>query len=269
MKTWSSMLIAAILVLACAPSVTAQTQITIQNPSFEAFNALNIPWSGGPYNSGPIPSWTISGTGQAGSWQPSSTVYTSLANGSTAAYTTGQTISQDLGVSVIAGATYTLTVSVGHRLSCCVITANISLLAGTTTLASSSASNSAIPDGAFAVRTVTYTAPNPAPSGNLAISLGTPGSQSADFDNVALTVTPQHSVTISWNPSSTPNVTYRVYRSNGAVWAPVVLADNMTATNFVDTTIVIGPGNNYVYKITAFLNGVEFEYFSPPVVVTQ
>src|SRR5260221_1952552 len=93
-KLFVSCAFAAILVLAAAPAWA--DSVPVANASFENSNTLGIPFSGGPYNLGPIPGWTT--TGIAGSWAPNSSEFSSLPNGSIVAVTNGGSISQDLGV---------------------------------------------------------------------------------------------------------------------------------------------------------------------------
>src|ERR1700731_128862 len=91
--------------------------VPIQNTSFEATNPLVDTCLCGPFNLGPIPSWTITG-GEAGSWQPSSASFMSPLpdGGSKVAYSNGGAISQTLTTSLAPNTTYTLSADIGHRL---------------------------------------------------------------------------------------------------------------------------------------------------------
>ena len=64
-----------------------------------------------------------------------------------------------------------------------------------------------------------------------------------------------HSVSLNWAASSTPNVTYNVYRSvtSGSYSTP--LASSGTATSYTDTAVQAG--QNYYYVVTAVSGGTE------------
>jgi RHS repeat-associated protein len=156
----------------------------LQNSSFETYNTLDQGCACGPFNYGPIPGWTINGSG--GSWQPSASTYSSFPAGPTVIWNGGGTISQTLaGIGLQPNTTYTLSVYVGHRLDGYVNTYTVSLQAGSTVLKSVSASNSTITAGTFANVSLTYTTGSTVTSGDLTIVLSSGGSQ-IDFDNVRL-----------------------------------------------------------------------------------
>lgn len=162
--------------------------ISIQNASFETTNPLISPCAGTgcAYNGGPIPGWTLTGNG--GSFQPSSLYFNlPLPDGNIVAYSNGGSISQDLGVSLLADATYTLSVFVGDRLDNRTSNYSLSLLAGTTTLCTFSGSNASITPGTFADETCTFQSGTTLPSGDLSIVLTSAGTQT-DFDDVSLSV---------------------------------------------------------------------------------
>jgi len=162
--------------------------VPVANGSFQTANTLNVSCgSGCAYNAGPIPDWTVTGTG--GSFQPSSTYFNlPLPEGSIVAYSDGGTISQILGATVQPDSTYTLSVYVGDRLDGYVTNYSIALDDGSTTLCSSpTASNGAITPGTFADVTLTCSTGATVTPGDLAIVL-TSGGQQIDFDGVALNV---------------------------------------------------------------------------------
>jgi hypothetical protein len=160
--------------------------ISVQNPSFETANALTIGCGAGcAYNFGPIPDWTITGTG--GSWEPNSTYYTSVPDGSIVAFSNGGTISQTLsGVSLLPDTTYTLSVDVGHRLDNLTNGYSITLDAGSTILDSIFGDSKDIPAGTFATEGFSFTTGSSVTPGDLSIILASGAAQN-DFDNVRLT----------------------------------------------------------------------------------
>jgi hypothetical protein len=167
----------------------ADSTIAVQNASFETTNPLTIPCAGPgtcAYNLGPIPGWTT--TGDAGSWQPSSSYFNlPLPDGNIVAYSNSGTISQTLtGISVLPNSSYMLSVFVGNRLDGFNNTYSIALDAGSTVLCSFSASSATIAPGTFADETCSYHSGSLVPFGDLSIVLTTGGPQS-DFDKVSLT----------------------------------------------------------------------------------
>jgi|ERR1700730_5386700 len=161
----------------------------IQNPSFEAINPLTSPCTGPEvcaYNFGPIPGWTITGSG--GSWQPSSH-YLNLPlsdGGSIVAFSNGGTISQMLtGTSLLANTSYALSVFIGNRLDGLNNTYTIAVDSGSTELCSFSGSSASIAPGTFADKTCSFQSGS-VPLGDLSIILTSGGTQ-VDFDNVRLT----------------------------------------------------------------------------------
>lgn len=174
MKTTLSVL----LLLLFASTVQAQT---VLNPSFEATATLDQLSTLGAWRYGGIPNWTV--TGQGGLWQPATSEYATLPDGKQVAWSNGGTISQDLGQAPQLNTTYTLTVAVGHRADATSAdTYTISLYPGCST----SGNYSTIPAGTFQDVPLVCT-PTTQISGNLIVSLATPGPQ-IDFDNVRLAV---------------------------------------------------------------------------------
>jgi len=165
--------------------------VLVQNASFESASALTSSCGlGCAYNGGPIPDWTMTGTG--GSFQPSTTFFNLPLPGgpsdSIVAYSNGGTISQILGVTVQPDSTYTLSVYVGDRLDGEVANYSIALDDGSTTLCSTpTASNGAIAPGTFEDVTLTCSTGATVAPGALTIVLTSAGTQS-DFDNVSVNV---------------------------------------------------------------------------------
>lgn len=156
--------------------------LPVQNASFETSNPLNISFSGGPYNLGPIPGWNSSGV--AGSWAPNSSEFSAIPDGSIVAYTNDGSISQTLtGSSVQPNSSYTLSVFVGNRLDGYSGNGNytISLDAGSTTLCSFTGNSASITAGTFADETCSYQSGSIVPSGDLSIVL-TSNSSGAQLD---------------------------------------------------------------------------------------
>ena len=186
-----------ILAGALAASPLRADSIAVQNASFETTNPLTFAGcgTGCAYNFGPIPDWTLNGTG--GSFQPGSTYYNSIPNGSIVAFSSGGSISQTLGVSLLPDTTYTLSVDVGHRLDGFGSGTgfSISLDAGSTVLNSIDGSSSTITPGTFQEETLTYTTGSTVTPGNLSIILGSSFGQS-NFDDVRLTTNSPNSVPV-------------------------------------------------------------------------
>jgi len=175
----------AFLTLASSPAWA--DNIPVQNASFQSSNPFNMSFSGGPFNLGPIPGWSI--TGIAGSWQPNSTEFSSLPSGTIVGFTDGGTISQTLtGNSVLANTFYTLSVLVGDRMDGFSGNYTISLDAGTTTLCSFSGSSSSITSGTFAKETCSFESGSVVPAGDLTVVLagGVDNTAQLDVSNVSV-----------------------------------------------------------------------------------
>jgi fibronectin type 3 domain-containing protein len=66
----------------------------------------------------------------------------------------------------------------------------------------------------------------------------------------------QHKATLSWTASTDPGVSYNVYRSTASgVYTTPVNTTPVSATSFIDTTVVVG--TKYFYVVRATLGGVE------------
>ncbi len=68
--------------------------------------------------------------------------------------------------------------------------------------------------------------------------------------------TTSHSVTLSWNPSTSSGVTaYKVYRSTSATGTYTLLSSVGTSNTATDSTVA--SGQTYYYVVTAVSNGTE------------
>lgn len=63
-----------------------------------------------------------------------------------------------------------------------------------------------------------------------------------------------HGVKLTWNPSTTPHVTYRLYRCAATATVCPLLASSIAGTTYTDSTVV--SGQTYTYTATSF-NGLE------------
>jgi fibronectin type 3 domain-containing protein len=73
---------------------------------------------------------------------------------------------------------------------------------------------------------------------------------------------------LSWTASTTPNVTYNVYRATAATgpFTTPLNSSPITGTTYTDTTVQAG--QTYYYVATAVANGIESADSSPPVPAT-
>lgn len=184
MKFTSRLLLLSFLLLGCVTFSASASVIPVANASFEMHGPLISCGPGCFYNLGPIPDWTIAGTGEAGSWHPISAF--PPPDGSFIAYSNGGTISQMLTTSLTPNTTYTLSVYVGHRPDGLADGFTIALDAGTTVLKSLSGYNGFFPLGTFEDEILTFTTGATVAPGDLSIVLTSDGQQ-VDFDNVRLT----------------------------------------------------------------------------------
>jgi hypothetical protein len=77
-----------------------------------------------------------------------------------------------------------------------------------------------------------------------------------------------HAANLGWTASTTPNVTYNVYRataSTGPFTTPLN-SSPITGTTFTDTTVQAG--QTYYYVATAVASGIESAASSPPIQAT-
>jgi hypothetical protein len=172
-----------ILVFGSVAAPTWADVVPVKNASFETTSSLIACGPGCFYNLGPIPDWTTAGTGDAGSWQPTSAY--PAPDGKFIAYSNGGTISQTLAASLTPNTAYTLSVDIGHRPDGLEAGYTIALYAGSKLLDSLSGSNGAIPIGTFADETLSFMSDAAVAPGNLRIVLTSAGPQ-VDFDDVRL-----------------------------------------------------------------------------------
>ncbi len=78
-----------------------------------------------------------------------------------------------------------------------------------------------------------------------------------------------HAATLNWTASTTPNVTYNVYRATTAAgpFTTPLNSSPITATTFTDTAVSAGQTYYYVARAVA-ANGTESDNSGPPVQAT-
>jgi hypothetical protein len=157
--------------------------IPVANNSFETTSGFTASCGTGcAYNFGPVPGWTT--TGATGSFEPGGFL-SPVPDGSVVAFTNGGSLSQDLGVTLLADTTYTLSVFVGDRTDL-PGTYTIALDAGTVAMCSSGGATSSITPGGFADETCSFTTGSTVAPGDLTVWLIGESGQ-ADFDDVSVT----------------------------------------------------------------------------------
>ena len=158
--------------------------IPVANNSFEIVSG-GLPYTCGTgcaYNDGPILDWTT--TGWTGSFEPVG-ILSPVPDGSLVAYTNGGSLSQDLGVGLLADTEYTLNVFVADRTQY-PGTYTIALNDGFTSMCSFSGATSSITPGGFADETCSFTTGSIVSPGDLTVWLiGNSGQVS--FDDVSVT----------------------------------------------------------------------------------
>ncbi len=179
--------------LLIAVSSSRADTMVINNASFSALPSGGLTYgansganAAGIYSVGAIPGWTETGSGTMGQWQPLSSEFNYLPDGSTIAYSNGGIISQQIGT-VQQGMNYTLTVSIGTRadgLSSNDATAAL-LIDGVTYYASGIRASL----GNWSTYTVTYTALQNDVGHAIAVELieASSNGYQADFANVGVT----------------------------------------------------------------------------------
>jgi cellulose 1,4-beta-cellobiosidase len=107
-----------------------------------------------------------------------------------------------------------------------------------------------------------YTAPSAVETDVVVATSQADTSKSA---SASLTVAAPHSVSLSWIASSSPGVSYKVYRGtvSGGPYTP--LASGMSATSYTDTSVQ--SGNTYYYVTTAVDSSGESGYSNEAQVV--
>ena len=168
-------------------SISYASPITVSNFSFETLGAGGVPFACGTGCSfstdGVIPGWTVGGT--AGLLQPgtpaNTTLFNSVPDGSTVAYSNGGTISQTVAPLVQLGVIYTLQVDVLVRKDVGDPGTEALLINGNTILATG-----VLPaPGGFSNFTATYTGLAADVGKSISIELVSNGVQ-GDWDNVRL-----------------------------------------------------------------------------------
>jgi len=170
------------------PATYAST-ITVLNPSFEQLPSgglTNTCGTGCSFGPG-VPGWTT--TGADGEFRPGAptnkTIFNTIPDGTTIAYSNGGTTSQIVTPTVVAGEIYTLTVDVGVRKGGSDPGSEALVINGHTYLATGT-----LPVGGnWATFTATYTGKAADVGKSIEILLSSPGVQ-ADWDNVKLSGVP-------------------------------------------------------------------------------
>ena len=187
MSLVKSVTVAAAVAIA-APAAAAV--ITVVNPSFETLPPAGLPFvgcgAGCSFSNDVIPGW-INSRADSGQFRPGPaagafTYFNYVPDGLTVAYTNGSGISQTVGITAVAGVTYTLSVQLGFRKDI-TDTSPVSLLVG-----AGGAFATGTPlqfSGDWSTYTATYTATAADAGGAITILLGPSGAQ-GDFDDVRL-----------------------------------------------------------------------------------
>ena len=172
------------------PATDPLGPITVMNPSFETPPLGGFPGSCGPscsFGAG-VPGWTVSGNG--GELRPGpggGTLFNTIPDGITVAFSNSGTISQTVTPTVEPGVTYVLTVDLGRR-SDSAFTSSAELLAGTTVVATAIG---IVPTaGNWSPFTATFTGSAADAGEPITIRLLSTGRQSA-FDDVRLMAVPE------------------------------------------------------------------------------
>lgn len=173
----------AALVAFGAPAMAA-SNITVVNASFETLPQGGLPFgcgAGCSFSDGSIPGWTTSGAN--GQFQPGTAgFYNFVPDGLTVAYSNGGTISQTVGVTAVAGTTYTLTTAFGVR-NDIGNPGSTRLLVGANSILATGLLPTA---GNWSTFTASYTATLADAGSLIAIELASPGAQGG-WDNISLT----------------------------------------------------------------------------------
>ena len=172
----------------------ANTIVTVNNFSFETTNTLTLVCGTGcAFNINAIPDWTNSfGSGGGGTFQPGPpstlTYFNNVPEGTRTAYAnTGGTFSQTVGVTAVAGQTYSLVVALGRRNDGFPFAALIELLFGNTVVATGTGVEPT--QGNWADYTATYAAQAADAGQSITIRLRATADQ-GNFDNVRLSFAP-------------------------------------------------------------------------------
>lgn len=193
MMTLRKFLMIAAVLFCCTAAMSSNAwadAVPVLNSSFETLGAGLIGGGTGcgAYDLGPVPGWTISGTG--GSFVPGVGIFSSIPDGSTIGWLNNGSMFQTPGSGLAANTAYTLTVFVGDRPGWAG-NYNIALDLGGSSLCSFSGMSGAIAVGTFQAESCSFTAGSTVQSGNLSVVLTNTGNSGQfDFDNVGVTTSP-------------------------------------------------------------------------------
>jgi hypothetical protein len=164
----------------------AASPITVTNFSLENISpltSLTRSFSGGTFANQAIFGWT--GSGSSGPYRPNASAFTTIPDGTTVAYSDGNTLSQIVAV-VQAGFTYTLMVDLGHRRDLAFLSeADLRVDLGGTTVASAPLAPT---PGNWVTYTASFVGSNADLGKAIIIALVSHGHQ-GDFDNVRFDAT--------------------------------------------------------------------------------
>lgn len=181
-----------VVVFFVASGLATVINIPMMNPSFEDLTGVTFTncVNGCEFSVGPIPDWTNS-PGTVGLFQPgtqapfdNTTIFNSVPDGITTAYSSGGTISQTVGT-VQEGEIYTLMVDLGNRKDLG-FGASADLMVGGTVIPAIGTTPSS---GNWSTFTATFTGTAANVGNDITIQLIPTGTQ-ANFDNVRLTESP-------------------------------------------------------------------------------
>ncbi len=181
-----------------APTNISEAQlITITNPSFEA-NAL----TNGSFITS-ASGWTTSGGGSAGTFNPSTSNFTSGdgTDGANVGYTNNGSLTQVLSTNFDSSRSYSLLVDVGRRIEMPAVNYTVQLLAGGTVIATRTGTTGAPGTWTTVALDVSGASFNALNGQPLSIVLSSDASQ-ASWDNVRLRATGGSSFTIAENSSN-------------------------------------------------------------------
>lgn len=184
----------AVLLLGLTVPLARANGINIVNGDFSApVTMTNSTPYYGSWETGVVPGWTVTDPiGGAGIFAPSASIFPSIPGGGSqiAWADTDASLSQDVGP-LSANTSYMYSVYVGQRLDNLVANYTITLLDGSTVLASLTGSNGAVTPGGWQLETLSFSTGSNV-SGDLDITLSSSGQQS-DFadDSVEISSTPE------------------------------------------------------------------------------
>lgn len=233
------------LLFAVSINTAAQTAIPITNPSFEISPSLPNNNTEGPWGYGAPQGWSFSGSG--GAWQPTADpcAFPSVPDGKTVMWINGGTLSQATSSPVQPNTIYKLTVYVGHRNCFSSNSYTLSLLVNGVILGGCSLTdtNVTIPLHTFIPVTLTCTTGSSVPTGNIAVSMSSAGTE-VNFDNISLTY-------LSLQPP-VPSVVLNINSGSSAIYddASAILPGPVMISQLQNPTTTVGIGT-----ITSDANG--------------